>query len=56
MEYLILDHWSNKVWITREDWEACQKFEKDQELKFAKFMYINKEDYGKETNKGDSKA
>jgi len=56
MEYLTLDIGGNKVWITKEDWEAGQQFEKNQELKFAKFMYTNKDDYGKETNEGDSKA
>jgi len=37
---VLLDHGNElKVWISKEEWDLCQKFEKEQQRKLYKFMF-----------------
>lgn len=33
------------IWITKEDWDNCNKFEKEQEKKLIEFMYKTHKKY-----------
>ena len=35
----------NNVWITKEDWDNCNKFEEEQRKKLIEFMYSNHKKY-----------
>ncbi len=40
----------NNIWISKEDWDNCKKFEEEQHKKLIEFIYSNKVNSKEDSN------